>query len=358
MTHFRGLIRGPHWGLALDNKLIDFWRKHECLFNSSAKSYYDKDLKTKLWTEFALSIGKPVSDVERRARSLRTQYGRVLYHAEKVSPGQQKRLREKLGFLRPYIVRRRGYSSLEDNFVDHDDEDEEELETEGSIDQEMGSSLSSQLDADGGGQDLDEPQSVDSAPSFAPLQCPQPQVTEVMSLSCPHHHDEDHQPDKTAALNAPKHDVLNQFAEVMLADMRQVEDPVLLMRLRRDITDLVFKAVEEDVRRRCIRAPSSVMGNGTQSCCSPLQLYSNISWSQRLLRRRRRNKGCRTGSRSQRQEEIRRVSRSQLAPPVHPGQAAELMSANRPQVTLQVFEIKKGGEPDVVKIEDEPLALD
>lgn len=238
--------------------------------------------------------------------------------------------------------------------MDHNEKDEEELKTEGSIDQEMGSSVSSQLDADGGGQDLDEPQSVDSAPSFTPLQCPQPRVTEVVSLSCPHHRDEDNQPDKTA----PKHDVLNQFAEVMLADMRRVEDPVLLMRLRRDITDLVLKAVEEDMRRRCVRAASSVTGNGTQSCCNPLQLYSNISWSQRLLRRRRRNKGHRTGSRSQRREENRRVSRSQLAPPVDPGQSAEGLSGNGPPVILQVFEIKKDGEPDLVKIKDEPLALD
>lgn len=43
----------------MDNMLIDFWRKHDCLFNSSVDSYYDKDLKTKLWSEFASSIGKP-----------------------------------------------------------------------------------------------------------------------------------------------------------------------------------------------------------------------------------------------------------------------------------------------------------
>lgn len=58
MAHFRGQIRGPHWGPTMDNMLIDFWRKHACLFNSSDESYYDKDLKTRLWSEFALSIGK------------------------------------------------------------------------------------------------------------------------------------------------------------------------------------------------------------------------------------------------------------------------------------------------------------
>lgn len=53
-----------------------------------------------------------VSDVERRTRSLRTQYGRVLYHPERVSATQQRMLRERLAFLKPYIVRRRGDSSV------------------------------------------------------------------------------------------------------------------------------------------------------------------------------------------------------------------------------------------------------
>ncbi|KAJ3591887.1 hypothetical protein NHX12_007018 [Muraenolepis orangiensis] len=49
---------------------------------------------------------------------------------------------------------------------------------------------------------------------------------------------------------ALRHDVvLKQFTDIMLADMQQIEDPLLLIKLRRDITDLVFKAVEEDAKR-------------------------------------------------------------------------------------------------------------
>lgn len=58
MAHFRGQIRGPHWGANRDNILIDFWKRHECLFNSSLESFYDRDMKTKLWSECALLIGK------------------------------------------------------------------------------------------------------------------------------------------------------------------------------------------------------------------------------------------------------------------------------------------------------------
>ncbi|XP_053185076.1 uncharacterized protein LOC128368310 [Scomber japonicus] len=374
MTHFRGQIRGPHWGPTMDNMLIDFWRKHECLFNSSLETYYDKHLKTKLWTEFAVSIGKPVADVERRSRSLRTQYGRLLWHPERVNTFQQRMLREKLDFLRPYIVRRRGDLYLEDKFDDQEDEEEEELETEGSVDQEMGSTFSSPLDADAGGRDPNEElQLVTSSPSNpAPQHCPnsQPQVTEVVSLSCDrHNHDEGSpldQPDHTAAPNpTSKYDILQQFAEVMLVDMRQIKDPIVLMRLRRDITDLVFKAVEEDVQRRCVRVPfiPSIREGALFQSSSRLQQQqqppyspSNSSWRQRYMRRK--SKGSEMGRRMQRWEEVkhmRKTSRSQimLLQPVQQGEALEGVNESIAQAMIQASEIKTETEPHAVKIEEE-----
>ncbi|XP_026232008.1 uncharacterized protein LOC113173009 [Anabas testudineus] len=347
MTHFRGQIRGPHWGPTMDNLLIDFWRQHECLFNSSADSYYDKDLKTKLWTEFALSIGKPVSDVERRSRSLRTQYGRVLWHPERVNTAQQKMLREKLDFLRPYIVRRRGDSTLEEQFDDREeDNDDEEPETGEGFDQDLRSSFTSLLDAD---------VSVTSTPNPAPLHCPNPppQVTEVITMSCPHPHYEGptDQPDQTAAPSTSRHDILNQFAEVMLADMRQIKDPMVLMRLRRDITDLVFKAAEQDAQRRCAR----VLGQSMQSCSRPQQPYLQTNfWRQRFLKRK--NRGCELARRMQRWEEVkhtRRVSRSQWSQAAQQSQAVEGIRENSSQVVIQASEVKREAEPHIIKVEEE-----
>lgn len=254
---------------------------------------------------------------------------------------------------------------LQEEKFDDREEDDEELETEGSIDQEMGSSFGSPLDADGTGQDLyDEPQPVASNPNPAPLHCPnpQPQVAEVMSLSCPHRHIDEGSsdpPDQTAAPNTSKHDILHQFAEVMLMDMRQIKDPMVLMRLRRDITDLVFRAVEEDVQRQCVRVPSvPVLGDGTQleSCSRPQQARSQTdhSWRQRLLKRK--NKGCEIGRRMQRWEEMkhaRRLSRNQLLQPVQQGQALERMSESGSHVVIQASDIKRETEPHVVKIEEE-----
>lgn len=241
----------------------------------------------------------------------------------------------------------------DDTFIDQG-EDDEEVETEGSTDQEMGSLLGGTLDADVTGQDLDdESQSVASGPLHCPN--PRPQVTEVMSLSCPHCHSEEGSP------NQPnhRHNTLNQFTEVMLADMRQIKDPMVLMRLRRDITDLVFKAVEEDLQRQCIRVPPiPVIEDSTQNCSSPQGPPSQTNISLRQRFGKRMNRGCEAGRRVQRWEEvkhIRRVSRSQTSQPIHQGQAVEGMSGNNSHV--QPFEIKREREPHTVKIEEEPLSL-
>ncbi|KAM9850947.1 uncharacterized protein ACBR49_006264 [Aulostomus maculatus] len=361
MTHFRGQIRGPHWGPAMDNQLIEFWRKHECLFNSALESYYDRNLKTRLWAEFASSIGKPVSDVERRSRSLRTQYGRVLWHPERVNTFQQRMLRDKLDFLRPYIVRRRGDSYLEDKFDDRD-EDDEELETEGSIDQETRSVFGSPLEAEATGQDPDEEaQSGASTSHPAPLHAPNPapQDTAVMSLSCDHHNEEAAPDHAAAAPHTLRHDILNQFAEVMLADMRQISDPLVLMRLRRDITDLVFKAVEEDAQRQRLRVlsvPQQGANAQLQGCCRPQPLYSQTcsSWRQRALKRRTR--GSELGRRKQRWEEMRhmrRTSRSQLLPPIQQSQALEGRTESTSEALIQPSDIKSEMEPLLVKVEED-----
>ncbi|XP_071380934.1 uncharacterized protein [Centroberyx affinis] len=224
------------WRDEIDQKLIEFWKEHECLFNASKASYQNKKLKTQLWSEFALSMGLNVSDVERRSRSLRTQYGRLIGHPEKITTKKKRMLKEQLSFLKPYIVPRRVTDAQDED--EEDDEDEEE-ETEGSVD--TGSMFGSPLRADAFGPD----------PRFSasPLHRPpsQPQLTEAVSLSCNCPYD-DSPPEPVG--DGPKNDVLSQFVKVMLSDMHQIKDSMVLMRLRRDITDLVFKAVEQDVQRR------------------------------------------------------------------------------------------------------------
>ena len=257
-------------------------------------------------------------------------------------------------------------SFLKEEKFDDQKEDDDEPENEGRFDQEMGSSFGSPLNADVTGQDLnDEHQSDTSTSNPISLDCSNthPQVTEVISLSCQHHRSDEsyaYRPNQRASPNTFKHDMLTKFSAVMLADMRQIKDPILLMRLRRDITDLVFKAVEEDVQRRCARVPSMpTLGESTQSCSRPQQSCSqmDLSWRQRFLKRK--DEGSEFGQRTQRWEEIkhmRRMARSQLLQPVQHGQALEGMTENS-QVIFQASEIKRETEPNIVKLEEETLPL-
>lgn len=383
----------------MDNLLIEFWRQHDCLFNSSIESYYDKHLKTKLWSQFAQSIGKPVSDVERRSRSLRTQYGRLLWRPDRIKTFQQTMLKEKLDFLRPYIIRRRG--GEEENFNDDDEEGEE---TEGSIDQETGSMFGSLLDADVSGADaVYEARSQNSTPSATPqLLCPpsQPQVTEAvinMASSGNVHPSDDniavHPPreersttEEAAAVPRQHHDVLNQFSEVMLSDMRQIRDPLVLMRLRRDITDLVFKAAEEDalLRQRGGRASlvshdaSAASGESGHQfrgytraqdavCLQNYKMNASPSRRQRILERR--NRGI--GRRIQKWEMMRRVATRGQRPHPPPGGGGfqgqedhhhhhheqERLGDACSQPAGQALETKPEFEPQMVKIEEEMLPL-
>ncbi|XP_068185259.1 uncharacterized protein [Antennarius striatus] len=280
MTHFRGQIRGPHWGPTMDNMLIDFWRKHDCLFNSSSDSYYDKDLKARLWSEFASAVGKS-EDVGRS--------GVLLLQG---APGQ-----------------------------------EGELETEGSVEQEVGSPSSSPMNPH---VDLeDEPRFLD----------PPPRVSGVMSLSWPHPHD--------GAGDVPRLDVLRHFAEVMLADMRDIKDPLVLMGLRRDITDLVFRAAQEDEQRRCVPAlsPPSETGERSLSCAGPRP----TCYALRFLKRRSKRTEMVGRRRWEEMKRVRRTSRN------HTGQqgAMEERSDGSSQVAAQAPDMKR--QMHVMNIEEETL---
>ncbi|XP_056146086.1 uncharacterized protein LOC130121231 [Lampris incognitus] len=243
------------WWNEMDQKLIDFWKQHECLFNSRNPSYYNKKLKTKLWLDFASSVGLHVSDVERRSRSLRTQYGRLIGHPDKVTTSKKRMLKEQLSFLRPYIFPRLKVTDCQgerDGYDDEEeqdgDEDEEEEETEDSMETE------SLVDVNVSGVYIREHQSVALTAHTATRYCPPTQlkVREMADLACNHENNESQQHRTHQTAGVTKCDVLNQFVKVMLADMHQIKDPLLLMQLRRDITNLVFKTLEEDLKRRCV----------------------------------------------------------------------------------------------------------
>ncbi|KAM4608824.1 uncharacterized protein ACJ7VT_014733 isoform 2-T2 [Polymixia lowei] len=277
-------------------------------------------------------------------------------------------LTEKLDFLRPYIVRRRADASTGEKYDDDDEEeDNEEVETEGSIDQETGSIFGSSVETVASGPDPSyEPRSIASTPNSATSCClpSQPQVTEVMSLNFNSQKDESLTDLSAQMAGVPKHDVLNQFTEIMLADMRQIKDPMLLMRLRRDITDLVFKAVEEDEQRRRAGPSSVYTTRGTAPLHNNARPQGGACLQMNLFRRQRslerRNKGGMMGRRMQRlgeMQHMRRVSRSQQMQTAHQGEELERMDETNRQAMVQLSEIKTEAEPHIVKIEEVTLPV-
>ncbi|XP_077583937.1 uncharacterized protein LOC144204066 isoform X2 [Stigmatopora nigra] len=248
-------------------------------------------------------------------------------------------LREKLDFLRPYIVRRRGDCYPEDKSDDHED-DEGEIETEGSNDHETGTStFGSPLDDEEAGEDPNEEFPSEASISLPSSCCQktQPHLAEPMSFSFEPDNAEDlpDVSDQLAAANLPNHDVLCQFVNVMLSDMRQIKDNMVIIRLRRDITDLVCKAVEEDMQRR-IPLPTAQQEENTQlPTSSKPQKYL-----QRFLKRKNRGPVKHT----------RRISRNQA------GQTLE-MNGNVPHSLIQASEIKLEIDPLMVKTEDQAITV-
>ncbi|CAL8383783.1 unnamed protein product [Arctogadus glacialis] len=99
-----------------------------------------------------------------------------------------------------------------------------------------------------------------------------PEITEqAISFRLKGENDEDLLSNDLPPPHALRHDmVLQQFTDIMLADMQQIQDPLLLMKLRRDVTDLVFKAVEEDAKR-------SQIGNRKELYCQMLPRFQMSS---------------------------------------------------------------------------------
>ncbi|XP_061782353.1 uncharacterized protein [Nerophis lumbriciformis] len=279
----------------------------------------------------------PIPDLEIRSRSLRTPYGRVPWHPDRVNSLRQRRLRQKLDFLKPYIVGRQSDYDPEDKSDDHEEEGVE-LETEGSFEQGTGSISGSPRETHEMLQDPDEDGLLSGVSTSDPSYCPIP--IDAASLSVDPQGDEG-SPDvsnQSAAAIVPKEKVLQQFVNIMLADMRQIKNQMVLMKLRRDITDLVFKAMEEDMQRhvQVFLTQQGASAPPQSSFRPPLSRW------QRALRRRNKGPG----------KHIGRICRSQAGPAPD-----DMNNTSVPQAVVQVPDIKLEIDPHMIKHEEEELPV-
>ncbi|CAL8326758.1 unnamed protein product [Lota lota] len=164
-----------------------------------------------------------------------------------------------------------------------------------------------------------------------------PEITEqAISFRLKGESDEDILSNDLPPPRALKHDmVLQQFTDIMLADMQQIQDPLLLMKLRRDITDLVFKAVEEDAKR-------SQIGNRKELYCQ--QMLPRFQMSSEPC-----SSGAGPSSYMKNSRKQRRASKSQRMPAAGGGGTGDEWRASMCELnsatTLQTHQVKTETEP-------------
>ncbi|TDH13772.1 hypothetical protein EPR50_G00036380 [Perca flavescens] len=47
------------WTTELEERIVEMWQQHECLFNVSSKQYHNRDDKEKSWGEIAADFDLP-----------------------------------------------------------------------------------------------------------------------------------------------------------------------------------------------------------------------------------------------------------------------------------------------------------
>ncbi|KAL2088611.1 hypothetical protein ACEWY4_015510 [Coilia grayii] len=113
------------------------WQQYPSLYDVSAREYHDRAKKEKCWQDIALALGQPVVDLQTKAASLRTQYGKLLRPKPSgtgysVSTPRQQWIERSLGFLRPFMTHRASQTTLnlDDDQMSEVIEDDEEPEAE------------------------------------------------------------------------------------------------------------------------------------------------------------------------------------------------------------------------------------
>ncbi|XP_029953718.1 uncharacterized protein LOC115393067 [Salarias fasciatus] len=114
------LITRKRWTVGKENKLLELWEQHECLYNLSSDKFHNKIERERKWVEIASVLELPVEEVKTRATSLRTQYARL------VKPGgssrdkqsmteRQRKILSSCEFLKKHIIHRSSDSTMEES---------------------------------------------------------------------------------------------------------------------------------------------------------------------------------------------------------------------------------------------------
>ncbi|XP_042364129.1 uncharacterized protein wu:fb74b10 [Plectropomus leopardus] len=236
-------IARTNWSVEKENKLLQLWQQHPCLYEFSADRFHDRLEREKKWTEIATTLDLPVEDVKIRATSLRTQYSKLVKplasgKMRKPITGRQRMIMTSCEFLKKHITHR---------------------PTEGKCDQLIKDELVTQ-------QDSSESEPENTALSQDLYGGASPSPTESSSVSPPpppqlakkEQDTSDKEGQKLAFLQhildvlrenhskEPQKDCEDAFGVTVAMELKRIRNPALRNRVKRQIMTVLYDALDSE----------------------------------------------------------------------------------------------------------------
>ncbi|KAM6904503.1 uncharacterized protein FYW49_014592 [Xenentodon cancila] len=252
------------WTQGMEQKLIELWQKHECLYDVSHELYHNKAEKESRWTEVADALQQPVEEVKTRAVSLRTQFSRLVKprpgdSGSKTLTARQRWLLRVLDFLTNHIVHRPCKTALGASNVKQDDTDDPDL-SESTSDSTSSTPLPPEFPDEGTSaatvEEIPSPVSNGSRKTQA--------ETSSRGVKRRGSSENDIELQKLDFLKRmaarveaePVPDAFTTFGNQVASELRLIQDPALLTSLKRSIMNLIYDAQDSERQRTSSGPPT------------------------------------------------------------------------------------------------------
>lgn len=236
------------WSVEKEDKFIELWQQHDCLYNVSSDRFYDRMEKEKKWCQIAAALNVSVEDVKIRATSLRTQFARLVKpqgsgSKKKAMTGRQRRILTTCDFLKKHITHR----PIEDK-ADQLMKDVLRTQQDSSDSEPDNTAMSQDIDGEA------SPSPTESSSVSPPPSPPPPQLTKKQTKT---HNINDKERQKLALLQhildvfqetsrEPKKDCEDSFGVTVAMELKRIRNPALRNRVKRQIMTLLYDALDSE----------------------------------------------------------------------------------------------------------------
>ncbi|XP_077052052.1 uncharacterized protein LOC143747045 [Siphateles boraxobius] len=245
------------WSYEMEERFVELWQQYSCLYDVSSREYHDRIQKEKCWRTIAETLQQPTGEVQTKAASLRTQYGKVLRSkpsgsGDKELTSRQKWILKNLQFLQPFVVQRVSQSTLNLDDLEHSitDEGGEDQETEEDV---FESSTSTSTSHHTSGPSTPQT-SLEASSSHQHRQVPERAYYKPKQKLRDKSLDELEIEKVTILKNVSETlvnagtDVDQTFGKQVVTEIKLIKDPLTKMRLRRNILMMLYDAHENEAR--------------------------------------------------------------------------------------------------------------